>query len=66
MISYLINSFITQNRSSIVEKFFTNQHSLQVEKEWQGKKNNGKICGAFSESEQEFIWILNLALTYSI
>lgn len=61
-----MNSIITQNRSSTVEKFFTNQHSVQAEKEYQGKKNNGRICGVFNESKQEFIQSLNLALIYSM
>lgn len=38
MISYLINSFITQNRSSITEKLFTNQNSVQAERDDRERK----------------------------
>lgn len=63
-LSYLINQIIKQDVLSMLGRFFS-KYLVQVEKDWEGTMNNGKICRAFSKAKHEFIHILILSIICS-
>lgn len=63
-LSYLINQTIKQDVWSMLGSFFT-KDLVQIEKDWEGKMNNGKIRRAFRKAKHEFIKILILPIICS-